>query len=450
MSAWDLFLDLGWIGLLILIAVVLRATVRPIQSLFLPASLIAGLMGLVLGPNVLGIIPFSSALPTYAAILIAVVFAALPFTSQVANLGSIMRSVRTMWSVSQAAVLLQWGIGLLFTLGLLAFIFRGLPDGFGLMLAAGFMGGHGTAAALADGFGDSWEQASSLGMTAATVGILASVVGGIAIIKVESIRGNTAYLRSFKDLPRDLRTGMIPAERRETIGSSPVSTMSIDPLTYHAAVLVGIASLAYLITSWAKEQVSWLSIPTFCVAFLLGYLLLFALRATKTDRAFDARIFERGSGMATDLLVAFGIASIDPAIVAEYWQPLAALLAFGLCFLVFYYVMISKRLFADHKVEQGIFTWGWNTGTVAMGMALLRIVDPEMRSKTLDYYGLAYIPIGFVDIAIIAVLPALIMAGMAWPLALAFTTLGVLILALAMRRRAPDASTAALKAITVH
>ena len=32
-----------------------------------------------------------------------------------------------------------------------------------------------------------------------------------------------------------------------------------------------------------------------------------------------------------------------------------------------------------------------------MGMALLRIVDPESESKTLDDYGLAYIPIAPVD-----------------------------------------------------
>ncbi|MCT1708614.1 hypothetical protein [Dermabacter hominis] len=56
MSAWDVFTDLGWMGLLILIGVLLRAWVKPIQSLFLPAGLIAGLLGLILGPNVLNII----------------------------------------------------------------------------------------------------------------------------------------------------------------------------------------------------------------------------------------------------------------------------------------------------------------------------------------------------------------------------------------------------------
>lgn len=75
MSAWDVFTDLGWMGLLILIGVLLRAWVKPIQSLFLPAGLIAGLLGLILGPNVLNIIPFSSSVPIYSSILIAVVFA---------------------------------------------------------------------------------------------------------------------------------------------------------------------------------------------------------------------------------------------------------------------------------------------------------------------------------------------------------------------------------------
>ncbi|MCT1806999.1 MULTISPECIES: sodium/glutamate symporter [Dermabacter] len=450
MSAWDVFTDLGWMGLLILIGVLLRAWVKPIQSLFLPAGLIAGLLGLILGPNVLNIIPFSSSVPIYSSILIAVVFAALPFTSKIAGLGNVFRAVRTMWSVSQAISVLQWGFGLIFALGILSLFFNDLPDGFGLLLAAGFMGGHGTAAAIADGFGNTWPEALSLAMTSATIGIILSVVGGIAIIKVESMRGNTAYLKDFKSLPKDLRTGIIAEENRESIGVSPVSSTSLDPITYHLGLLFMIAAFAYMFTSWANSQVEWLSVPTFSVSFLLGYVVLFVLKAFKAENVFEGKIFERGSGMSTDLLVAFGVASIDPKVVASYWQPLLILILAGTLFVLAYYVFVSKKLFADHKVEQGIFTWGWNTGTAGMGMALLRIVDPDMKSKTLDYYGIAYIPIGFVDIATIATLPALVLAGASWWVALALTLAGAIILALAFRHREPAPTTSMIESVGVH
>ena len=287
-------------------------------------------------------------------------------------------------------------------------------------------------------------------MTSATIGIIISVVGGIAIIKVESMRGNTAYLKDFSDLPQDLRTGIIDEDKRESIGVSPVSSTSLDPITYHLGLLFMIAAFAYMFTSWVNGQVEWLSVPTFSVAFLLGYVVLFILKAFKAENVFEGKIFERGSGMSTDLLVAFGVASIDPKVVASYWQPLVILLVIGILFVLAYYVFVSKKLFADHKVEQGIFTWGWNTGTAGMGMALLRIVDPEMKSKTLDYYGIAYIPIGFVDIVTVATLPALVMAGFSWWVALILMLAGAIIVALAFRHREPNPTTGVIQSVGVH
>ena len=48
---------------------------------------------------------------------------------------------------------------------------------------------------------------------------------------------------------------------------------------------------------------------------------------------------------------------------------------------------------------------------MAMGIALLRIVDPKMRSKTLEDYALAYLPIAPVEILIITFAPILFVNG---------------------------------------
>ena len=85
-SPWSFFVDLGLMSLLLLVGQVLRAKVKIVQKLFIPPSLIAGLLGLALGPNGLGWLPFSGELGTYASILIAIVFAALPLSSATAPL----------------------------------------------------------------------------------------------------------------------------------------------------------------------------------------------------------------------------------------------------------------------------------------------------------------------------------------------------------------------------
>lgn len=53
-------------------------------------------------------------------------------------------------------------------------------------------------------------------------------------------------------------------------------------------------------------------------------------------------------------------------------------------------------------------------GAVATAIALLRIVDPKLKSNTLDEFGLAYIPIAPVEIAIITFSPLLILNGHHW------------------------------------
>ena len=78
MSLWDVLIDAGLMGLLLLVGQFLRAKVKLFQNLLMPASLIGGFIGLILGPGVLNILPFSDQLSGYAGILIAVVFACTP------------------------------------------------------------------------------------------------------------------------------------------------------------------------------------------------------------------------------------------------------------------------------------------------------------------------------------------------------------------------------------
>ena len=59
-----------------------------------------------------------------------------------------------------------------------------LNPAFGMLIPAGFQGGHGTAAALGATLGTlGWEDATDLAMTSATVGILTGIFGGIIWIK---------------------------------------------------------------------------------------------------------------------------------------------------------------------------------------------------------------------------------------------------------------------------
>ncbi|MEK5071610.1 sodium/glutamate symporter [Sporosarcina sp. FSL K6-1508] len=408
-SPWVLFTDIGLISLLLLAGTIIRAKVKFVQQMFLPASIIAGLLALLLGPNGFGVLPFSEQMKVYPAILIAVIFGTLPLLSPRIDWNAIKTRVGSMWSYSQIAMVLMWGGGLLFAL-LLINPFWDVHDGFGLLLAAGFVGGHGTAAAIGATFEQNgWEEATSLAMTSATVGIMSAILIGILFIKWGSSKGHTSFLASFKDLPDEMRTGLIPPESRTKSETDTVSSISIDPYVFHLSIITIIAMGGYYLSQLGAMLLPSVVIPAFSLAFLVGLFVKKILNSTGTEKYVSNDVVSRISGSATDILVAFGIGSISVSVVLDYAVPLILLFVFGLVYAFLFFAVFSKKFFPQYWFEKGIFTWGWTTGTVAMGMALLRIVDPKSESKTLDDYSLAYIPIAPVEIMLVTFAPMLVL-----------------------------------------
>ncbi|MBB5172377.1 sodium/glutamate symporter [Texcoconibacillus texcoconensis] len=432
-SIWDLVIDLGLISILLLIGVVLRAKITVLQKLFLPASVIAGLLGLLFGPNGLGIMPFSNLISDYPTVLIAVVFGSIPIGAARVNWKKTFGRVRNMWIYSMLLTAIMWGGGVFFTFVLLNQVWD-LPSGFGLMLGAGFLGGHGTAAAVGEIFANNgWEDGTMLGYTAATVGILSSVIVGLLIIKRSAKKKQTSFISDFDELPDELRTGLVKSGKRESSGEDTVSANTVDPLFFHFTILAAVVLASYWLQGWIGQFFDNVSIPLLSVAFIVGLLFQIGLRATHADEYVDKRVINRLSGSATDLIVIFGIASINLAIVADYAVPLIFLFIFGLFWAYGIFHFISPRVFHQNWFENGIFGWGWSTGTVAMGIALLRIVDPKLRSTTLNDYALGYIGMVPFEVLIITFGPILIVSGLDWLFFVILFSVAAVLLAVAQK-----------------
>ncbi len=439
-TPWAFFVDFGLIAILLLLGQILRAKIQLIQRLFIPPSLIAGLLGLALGPNGLGWLPFSNELGTYAAILIAIVFASLPFSSSNAPLKEVVRTAGPMWAYAQLGMLLQWGtVGLIGIFVIKAF-WPELHDAFGVMFPTGFYGGHGTAAAIGSAFeGLNWEDARSLGMMTATLGVISAIAGGLIFIKWATRHKQTAFITDFDELPDELKSGLVPTEKRTSMGSATTSSISIDSLTFHFALVCVVALVGYLCSRGVKSYFPVLELPVFSCAFIAGLILKKILDVTKISEYVCSQTTSRIGSMATDLLVAFGVASIKLNVIVKYAVPLIVLVVLGIIvtFLITFY--FGRKLSKNYWFERTIFAWGWWTGTMAMGIALLRIVDPKLSSKAMEDYALAYLPIAPVEILLITLVPILFAKGLGvWVLvgclALALVTI---LIAWAMKWFAP-------------
>ena len=415
-TPWAFFVDLGLMAMLMLFGQILRAKVKLVQRLFIPPSLIAGLLGLALGPNGAGWLPFSGEMGTYASILIAFVFAALPFSSASTPIKEVVRTAGPMWAYAQLGMLLQWGIVGLLGLFVVNAIWPDLHEAFGIMLPTGFYGGHGTAAAIGSAFegmnsGDFSQDARSLGMMTATIGVICAIAGGLIFIKWATRNKQTSFISDFEELPEEFKSGLVPNDKRTSIGSATTSSISIDSLTFHFALICVAALIGYLCSQGVKKQFPMLELPVFSCAFVASLLLKKLFDWTKVSQYVCPQTTIRIGSMSTDLLVAFGVASIKMSVIVKYALPLTVLVILGtiVTFLITFY--FGRRLSKTHWFERTIFAWGWWTGTMAMGIALLRIVDPKLKSKTMEDYAMAYLPIAPIEILLITFAPILFFNG---------------------------------------
>lgn len=413
LHAVNLFYDFAIAAALLFAAKVLRCKLRFIQRAYIPAALLAGFLGLFLGPQFLNVLPFSGEIGNYPSILIAVLFGSMFVgTRGKVSVKSVLKGAGDTMLVNGASEMMQYAIFILIGVTVLPMAFSGINDAFGLMLPAGFVGGHGTAAAIGGVLTDAgWADASTIGQTFATVGLLGGILLGVALINVGARKGWTKVIKGADELPEEMLTGLVPEGKAAPLGKSTTNGVSIDSLTWHACLVLVSVGMAYLANEGLKIVLPGVSFPTYGLALLCGVVVQLILKAVKLDFNVDKDVITHIGSSATDFLVVFGIASIKVSVVAQYWVPIVALSVLGFLFATAWTLFVSRRFFRDYWFEHGIYIFGMSTGVLATGVILLRITDPEFRTGVLEDFGLAWIVLSVMDALIVAFAPLFVVAG---------------------------------------
>ena len=415
-----MLIDICIISGLLVIAHLLRAGVPWLSRFLIPSSMIAGLIGLALGPGGYDLLPFSrgedgnTLLGTYPGILIVLLFATLLMGHRPAQLTrETWRGSRTSFLYNLGSEFMQYGVVLCVGVALLTFVFTDLRDEFMVMLPGGFAGGHGTAAVYADAM-PQWEAARSIGFTFATLGILCAVFGGLVLVNLARRRGWVA-----RDVPVATADGaqvapeqssFLPSLFQASTGRTTVNSIALEPLAWHVALVLAVYGVTVTVMPTIRELLPpKFVLPAFVIAMVIGWFVQTALDLAKVGQYVDAKTIGSIGSLASDYLVAFGIASINVQIVLTHAVPLLVFALLGLALCVGWLLIVAPRVFKEHWFESGIFTYGWNTGTIAFGVALLRIVDKRSDSRVLSDYGVAYVAIGPLE--------AILYTGVLWALA---------------------------------
>ncbi|MDY5131490.1 hypothetical protein R6G99_08320, partial [Actinotignum timonense] len=251
--------------------------------------------------------------------------------------------------------------------------------------------------------------------TSATVGLLVGVVGGIILAKFGARRGQAKAFRGMDSLPDELLTGVLDAnKRRPALGYHTFSGGSIETLSFEVGIVSLVAVAGYGIGQLLKHLFPGISFPLFAIAFLVGIVVRIVMNGVGASHLLDAGTLRSVSGLCTDILIVCGIASIQPEFVSDHLLALGLLFLFGLILCTVLGLVVAPRLMGEGWFERQLFTWGWATGSVSTGLALLRIVDPKLESGTIEQFGYAYLPVVPVEISAVSFVPVMALAGMGW------------------------------------
>ncbi len=454
-----------FVAVLLLVGVVLRATVPLIRWLFIPASVIAGVVGMVViqcgGDTVAD---WSSTLRSWPGWLIAVVFAGMLLERKPASLAQSVSRVGRQGLMVWVIVLGQTALGLLATWTLVQ-PFYGVPNSFGMLIETGMAGGHGTAAAMGQVFaqpGIDLEEGLDLGVLMATCGLIYGVVSGIVWVNLGVRKGwvGTAPGEVSVQAVTDEIAGQSKDKAPLPIGYARISGASMDPLLLQVVWLtlaMGVGLALHQGVGWLvgeiESSVGWGqpnpasadralsqrmtlqsvvdSFPLFIYTLFGGLVVRQLLRVAGQEQAIDRETINRLTATAMDILVVAAIASLDVTAVATWLVPFVILFLFGAIWSAICLLILARWLLpSNHWFELGLINYGMSTGTTATGFVLLRLVDPELESGAAEDYALAaplsspFIGGGMMTVG----LPLLVLEGL--PIAVTALGLSVIVVAL--------------------
>ena len=156
--------DFAFMSLLLIIAQFLRSRIKFLQMFYIPASVLAGLMGLVLGPQFLNVIPWSGKIGSYAYMLVCVLFGGLFLGKKdKTNVKQILTKVGDSFCVNMGAEFFCFGIALLVGGALMKILFPNVFTEIALLMPSGFCGGHGYASTIGTALNNSLGREDGTG-----------------------------------------------------------------------------------------------------------------------------------------------------------------------------------------------------------------------------------------------------------------------------------------------
>lgn len=367
-----------------------------IRRAYLPTSVGAGLLLLVLGAEVTGTVPefLYDPFSPLPALLINVVFATL-------FLGRPLLRLKDMWRIAgpQAAYgqMLAWGyyaIGGIVTLFILIPYFSASPLTAAL-LEMSFEGGHGTAAGMIPVFNElGFQTGQELTVALATTSLLSALVVGFIMLAWARRRNLVMHMNPVEAVSqkmhawqifRDLRLKGI--RMRDEVSLARFASQFIL-VSLAVAGGVGIHQLLVQIENltWGSGGVEIFGhMPVFTFCMFGGMLAQFVW--TRLGLTVSRAVVEIISSAALGVLIATAIGTMSLDFITTDGWVFLILAASGLLWTVGCFVVLGRLMFKRHWFTNAIISFGQSVGTTATGLLFAQMVDPKQKTGAVEGFG---------------------------------------------------------------
>lgn len=391
-SLWNPVIQVGCIAALILVANVIRRKVKFIRANLLPTAVLAGFILLLL--RSFNIVPIDTVFLeklTYHALALGFIALSLRVPQKNAEKDGAMLGSKS-GALIVSTYLVQAITGLVISLVLAYTVMPDLFKASGILLPMAYGQGPGQA----NNVGTTYEALGmvggrSFGLSLAAMGYLCACVVGVIYLNVLNRKKK---IDRVKD--KDEVSGSVTVDIFQDHNEIPIAE-SIDKLSVQFALVfiiyfitylltVGISSLLQMIAPGLAKTVGTL---LWGFNFIVGSVvaigcrsLFVGLRKKKLmNRQYQNNyLLSRISGLAFDLMIVAGIASIDISDLSGYWLPFALMSVCGGIVTFVYLLYMCKKLYPGYVYEGFFSMFGMLTGTISSGVLLLREIDPELKT----------------------------------------------------------------------
>lgn len=402
--------ELSIFGVFLLVGFLLREIIKPLQKLFIPASVIGGVVALIMGQQVFGIIEVPASFSSYSGALIRVVMAAVVFgvTVNVDKLKSYGDYMMVVHSIYGLQMFIGIALGSLF-----CFIWPKLPIGWGFQGVQSFYGGHGTAGAAGAVFEELTGSAdiTGIGMVLATFGLIAAMTIGMVIVNYGVRHGWSQFVKDPKKQPAYYYGGILPTEERKSIGKSVTSSIGINALALQLAWIFLAMFIGDILFGFIEKFIPVVGkMPQLTYGTVGAIILWPILCALKMDKYVDKKSINQISGLCLEILILGSMATLSIKIITIYLVPLI-IFSIIMCGITFAWSLyFSKKICKDQWFEKAIMICGQSTGATPTGLALVRAIDPNNEACSPDAHGI-YSGISFWTTFFTGLLPISLVSG---------------------------------------